>query len=188
MTGSDDKELGAIQKVIEALKPLDRDETNRVIHYVLNRLGVVDKYDMVERKIPAETPTTLQTSDSILRRTIADVKDIKSLKEEKQPKSANQMAALVAYYLTDIAPQEERKQDISSDDVKKYFKQAVFQLPRRLEVTLRNAKNAGYFDSVGNGMYKLNPVGYNLVVHGLPSKTGKPVTKTRKKKRSRKKA
>ena len=184
---SDDKELGAIYKVIEALKPLDRDETHRVINYVLNRLGVADEYGMVERSVQAVTSATFPTSDSVLRSNIADVKDIKSLKEEKQPKSANQMAALVAYYLSDIAPQEERKQAISSDDVKKYFKQAVFQLPRRLEVTLRNAKNAGYFDSVGNGMYKLNPVGYNLVVHGLPSKPIQPATRIRKKKRAHKK-
>ena len=35
-------------------------------------------------------------------------------------------------------------------------------------MTLPNAKSAGYFDAVGNGEYKLNAVGHNLVVHSMP--------------------
>jgi len=79
------------------------------------------------------------------------------------------MAALVAYYLSEAAPEGVRKQTINTDDIKTYFKQAPFKLPSRPEQTLLNAKNAGYFDSVGGGQYKLNPVGYNLVVHNLPA-------------------
>ncbi|MGK2932078.1 MAG: hypothetical protein ACSLFD_04830, partial [Solirubrobacterales bacterium] len=40
----------------------------------------------------------------------------------------------------------------------------------RIGMTLPNATQAGYFDATGEtGKYRLNPVGYNLVVHGLPS-------------------
>jgi len=93
---------------------------------------------------------------------------IRDLKDEKQPESANQMAALVAYYLSEVANENERKDSINSSDVEKYFKQAGFKLPSKIPQTLVNAAAAGYFDATGSGLYQLNPVGYNLVVHGLP--------------------
>jgi hypothetical protein len=53
-------------------------------------------------------------------------------------------------------------------------------------------KNAGYLDSAGTGQYKLNPVGYNLVVHRMGAgdeqeprrgrKKGKAVKKTPRRK------
>ena len=82
------------------------------------------------------------------------------------------MACLVAYYLQELAPKNDRKQKISALDAEKYFKQASFKLPKRLDQLLVNAKASGYFESAGRGEYKLNAVGYNLVVHGLPAKKG----------------
>lgn len=96
--------------------------------------------------------------------------DIRSLKAEKKPHSATEMACLVAYYLQELSPKNDRKQKISVQDVDKYFKQANFKLPKRLDQLLVNAKASGYFESAGRGEYKLNAVGYNLVVHGLPAK------------------
>jgi len=113
-----------------------------------------------------------------------DVKDIKTLKQEKGPKSANQMAAVVAYYLSELSPAAERKQAITKEDITKFFKQAGFPLPQRPEATLKNARNAGYFDPAGEGSYKLNPVGYNLVVHGLPQESRTPTLKPRRRKRN----
>jgi hypothetical protein len=102
------------------------------------------------------------------------VVDIKSLKEEKEPSSASEMAALVAFYLTEHAPQAERRSEVSVEDVLKYFKQAGFRLPKAQTMLLTNAKNAGYFDSLGSGKYRLNPVGYNLAAHNLPRKGTDP--------------
>ena len=82
------------------------------------------------------------------------------------------MACLVAHYLQELAAKGERKDTVSTADLAKYFKAAKFKLPV-IKYTLGNAKNAGYFDSVGSGEYKLNAVGYNLVVHTLPRKTSK---------------
>jgi hypothetical protein len=79
------------------------------------------------------------------------------------------MACLVAYYLQDVAPESERKATISVADLEKFFKQAGYQLPKRLEQLLVNAKSGGYFESVGKGSYRLTAVGYNLVVHSLPA-------------------
>jgi hypothetical protein len=81
------------------------------------------------------------------------------------------MAAVVAYYLSEMAP--DRKIEIDSDDIKKYFKQGDFPLPDRAAKTLFDAKNAGYLDAGGTrGTYKLNPVGHNLVAHNLPASGG----------------
>ena len=79
------------------------------------------------------------------------------------------MACLVAHYLQELAAKGERKDTVGTADLAKYFKAAKFKLPV-IKYTLGNAKNAGYFDSVGGGEYKLNAVGYNLVVHTLPRK------------------
>jgi hypothetical protein len=98
-------------------------------------------------------------------------RDIKELKEQKGPSSANEMAAVVAFYLTEIATGEERKTEVDLKDMVKYFKQASFPLPKKPQFLLTNAKNAGYFDSAERGKLKLNPVGYNLVAHNLPRST-----------------
>lgn len=94
--------------------------------------------------------------------------DIKSFRNKKQPSSANEMAGVVAFYLSELAPEAERKSEVQTEDMVRYFKQAGFPLPKRSQMLLTNAKNAGYFDSGGTGRYKLNAVGYNLVAHSLP--------------------
>jgi hypothetical protein len=114
---------------------------------------------------------------------------IKDLKEEKLPESSNQMAAIVAFYLQEVAPENERESTITASDIEKYFKQARFNLPKNIRMALPNAAAAGYLDSVGGGAYKLNPVGYNLVAHGLPrdpSKIGLPRNRVKRKKKGKK--
>jgi hypothetical protein len=97
------------------------------------------------------------------------------------------MAALVAYYLSELAPDDERREAINSSDLEKYFKQAGFKLPKAISQALPNAAAAGYFEPTGNGLYRLNPVGYNLVVHGLPRNQGSTATPRRSNRRSTKK-
>jgi hypothetical protein len=94
--------------------------------------------------------------------------DIKTLKTEKQPGSAVEMACIVGFYLQNVAPPEERKAAIEGEDVDKYFRQAGYPLPKAKGQLLVDAKSSGYFDSAGRGAYRLNAVGYNLVAHSLP--------------------
>lgn len=96
--------------------------------------------------------------------------DIKSFKERKNPSSARQMACVVAFYLGEIATGDERKAAVTTADIEKYFKQARFALPTKLEQLLIDCRNAGYFESPARGEYKLTRVGHNLVVHQLPAK------------------
>jgi hypothetical protein len=188
-----DSELNAIRAVLSALVPLKREGRLRVLDYVLGRLGMTEP-------VVQQPSTGGLTADTALRKTpdISDslatpstqANDIRSLTKVKSPRSANEMAALVAYYLSERAPEPYRKLAITTDDIKSYFKQAPFRLPQSPQQTLINAKNSGYLESAGTGQYRLNPVGYNLVVHGLPAgNSGKKKIKIKKpnlKKASRK--
>ena len=181
-----ESELSAIRAILKALTPLNQEARARVVSYSFKRLGIIATESTASAGPiePARSsgfyhPQTLRARDPII--------DIRSLKEEKQPSSAREMAVLVAYYLSDVAPPAERKNEISVDDIRQYFKQGGFRLPVAPEMTLIDTKNAGYLDSGSQrGMYKLNPVGYNLVVHSLPSSgensgKGRPSRKAKKK-------
>ena len=180
--GEADEELRAIQSVISALTPLDEAARARVLEYVFKRLGLAAAplgRESARPPVAVAGPEPGATSPEARR-----VADIRSLREEKAPRSANEMAAVVAYYLSELAPPEERTETIGTAEVQKYFKQAGYPLPKVPRVTLANAAQAGYFDSAGTGQYRLNPVGYNLVVHSLPRTTageGRPAPKRRKK-------
>jgi hypothetical protein len=166
-----DSELKAIRAVLSALVPLKREGRMRVLDYVLGRLGMTES--AVQQPSAGAT-----TADVVLRKTVelsdslsassTRPSDIRSLTKEKAPRSANEMAALVAYYVSELAPESYRKPTITAADIKSYFKQAPFRLPQSPQQTLINAKNSGYLESAGGGEYRLNPVGYNLVVHSLP--------------------
>jgi hypothetical protein len=156
-----DGELKAIHTIVEALKPLTDPERRRALEYVLGRFGVPPLTTPISEPLPssASYPPAALPSNYI--------EDIRSLKESKAPKSAIEMAALVAYYVSELAPASERAKQINKADIERYFKLANFKLPSDAAFTLVNAKNAGYLDTAGSGQYALNPVGYNLVVHRL---------------------
>jgi len=160
---SADPELYAINVILEALDGLDGESIQRVLDYVFGRLSIARSTRVVS---PSSAQISVSSSPAeISQGTPPRVVSIRDLKEEKRPSSSNQMAALVAYYLSDV----QNEQDwINAADLQKYFKQAGFKLPKSLPQALPNAAAAGYFDSLGDGRYRLNPVGYNLVVHGLP--------------------
>ena len=167
---SDDRELEAISSILEALDELDGESIQRVLDYVFSRLSIPASSTM-----SSHVPRALSTIPSPLEPSARSrPPSIRDLKEEKQPESANQMAALVAYYLSEVLSSDEAKEAVNTADLEKYFKQAGFKLPKTLSMTLSNATAAGYFDSLGGGLYKLNPVGYNLVVHALPRSPSKP--------------
>jgi hypothetical protein len=94
--------------------------------------------------------------------------DIRTLKEQKQPDSARQMACVAAFYLQEHAPDGEKKTTVNTADLERYFKQAGFPLPAKLAQILPDAKTAGYFEVSSRGEYKMTRVGYNLVAHSLP--------------------
>jgi hypothetical protein len=168
--GTRDPELDAINAILRALDGLDGESIQRVLDYVFGRLSIA-KSSRTVSAVPssaffsghghATSPSDAADAVSSLSKRVS----IRDLRDEKRPSSSNQMAALVAYYLSEV---EGAQDSITSSDIQKYFKQGGFKLPKSISQTLPNAAAAGYFDSVGEGRWRLNPVGYNLVVHGLP--------------------
>ena len=161
----------AIGKLIEVLKPLDAKTRINVLQFIFKALdialpgaGAAPAYTPPATGFTAHNPPDVDTRPSSTPSAI----DLRSLTEQKQPKTANQMVAIMAYYLATFA--QERRDYITPDDIKKYFPQAGFELPTGPpSQTLVNAKNAGYLEVVATGQYRLNPVGHNLVTHRLPT-------------------
>jgi hypothetical protein len=166
-------DLDAVTAVVGALAPLDTERRSRVLRAVSTLLG--DPLQPAPAAATAAAPRTETPTVLGVERTtppLADgqvVRDVRSLKEQKAPRSANEMAAVVAYYLAEVVSPEQRTESVSSADMEKYFKQASYPLPKKLNMLLPNAAAAGYFDAVSRGQYKLNPVGHNLVAHTLPA-------------------
>jgi hypothetical protein len=176
-----DEELNAINAVVAALKPLDDEQRSRVIEYVMGRFGPVHLPSLsTTLREESRSPATLGIPPGTA------VQDIRTLKEAKNPRSANEMAALVAYYVSELAPMSERRGSITKSDIENYFKSGGFHLPADAGFTLVNAKNAGYLDAIGNAQYKLNPVGYNLVAHRMGTEKSGAETKGKKKKKKKK--
>lgn len=165
-----DKEIGAIRVVLRTLEALPADIRTSVLGYVIKRLQIpvarVQEDAIVGAAISTTFPRLGLPEASSERQALPT--HIKALKESKRPRSANEMAALVAYYLANVVPQKDRKDQVTAKDIETYFKIAEFPLPQKPQFTLPNAKAAGYLDAAGNGEYKLNAVGYNLVVHSMP--------------------
>lgn len=158
-----DGEVDAIKKVLTALTPLSDQGRQSVLDYVVKRLGVRDPRPPHTAARPPEN-----VQEPIRNPTPGGAGHIKELRTAKQPRSDSEMAALAAYWLRDLAPDGERRDYITRKDVEQLFKIAEHPLPKRAEFTLPNAKGAGYVEQLGEGKYKLNAVGYNLVAHTLP--------------------
>ena len=180
------KTLGqAIDEAINALVPLDEGNRLTAIRAVCENLNI----PLIEHEAVTSLSQQTTSTPPYTPAQPPDIpQDIKSLKEQKQPTADTEMAAIVAYFLAEVAPQEERKGTINQEDLQTYFRQAHYPLPKVIRVTLPNAKRAGYFDSAPEaGEYKLNAVGYNLVAHNLPRAPGSTPKKSTTKKATTKK-
>lgn len=174
---TEDEELAAIGAVLTALKPLKPEARNNVIEYVFRRLGIAAPIAVspAQPVTPPPIAAMVPVVPSVQLSPPTNPTDLRSLKEQKQPKTAGQMVAIMGYYLANLAPAGERRDYIVADDIKKYFPQANFPLPTGPHnMTLVHAKNAGYLDTIAAGQYRLNPVGHNLVTHKLPAGEGSP--------------
>lgn len=168
----DDNELGAIEQLISALEPLQADARQRVLSYVFQRLGLAAPGNSANSPLPGASTSSLGVQPSLPAPAVAT--DIRSFATQKAPTSQLERTAVVAFYLSDLAPQTERKAEITGADLTKYSKQAGLPAPTNTRGALFSARHAGYFDPAGHGKYKLNAVGYNLVAHNLPGGAAAP--------------
>ena len=107
-------------------------------------------------------------------------KTIRDLYQEKRPNSDSQTVALIAFYLSEVAGPDERADTVDVNQIIDYFKKCPRELPAVKKNVLVNAKAEGYVDSAGYGKYKLSAIGYNLVVHSLPSSASTESGKSRR--------
>jgi hypothetical protein len=129
--------LQAIKTLVHTLEPLKPEVRARVIEHTFKVLGIEAspvQPNPPTQPLPLVTPTRMQHVD--------EPTDILTLKERKNPKTANEMIAIVAYYLEHSA--SERQAFITQDDIQKYFVQGQYPMPGSKPQALVNAKNAGY--------------------------------------------
>src|SRR3989338_2730274 len=67
------------------------------------------------------------------------ITDIRSLKDQKKPETASEMAALVAFYLSEVIVANGKKDTVNVEDMVLYFKQAGYPLPKSKPIILHNA-------------------------------------------------
>ncbi|OGF57081.1 MAG: hypothetical protein A2Z21_05010 [Candidatus Fraserbacteria bacterium RBG_16_55_9] len=115
--------------------------------------------------------------------------DLRSFFQSKQPSTDVEAAATIAYYFEYVAPERERRKSIDAAALQDAFRLAAWPLPKQTIYTLNNARKAGYLDSAGEGEFRLNAVGYNLVEHVLGRKdtTEKPKTRPKSGRKKRRK-
>jgi len=164
----------AIDVITDALSAFDASQQQSILRTVFESLNISGPSvgsaqassppQQVPTDHPAATPQRPAVTDEFAGM------DIKSFKELKNPTSARQMACVVAFYLSEIEEGDEKSDVVTTALLEKYFKQARFPIPSKLEQVLVDAKAGGYFDGAARGAYKLTRVGYNLVAHQLPLK------------------
>ena len=122
----------AIDQVLTALESFDDKEMRTILCTVCAHLGVD-----LGSSAPAIAPqsflggeATEHAATKTHRGRSSGAVDIRSLKEQKQPKSAVQMACLVAYYLNEHASDGDKKATVKIEDMEKYFKQGGYKLPQ----------------------------------------------------------
>ena len=156
----------AVRLVIEALEPFEPKERERIIRWAAEKLGMAAS----PPAFPRATALSLSPQPSVmLPAGPAVLKDIKSFVSQKNPRSDNQLAAVVAYFHHFEAPPVERKESIGKEDLIDACRKSDRKRPKRPEQVLVNTYHAGLLDKAGTaGQYRLNSVGENLVAMVLP--------------------
>lgn len=177
-------DLEAVRVVTKALEPFDTETRGRVIRWAMEKLGLTS-VEVPTHKISGkeDIPLPTQSHPATYKK---HAPNIKTFVTEKNPVSDNQFTATVAYYYRFEAPEAERKDSISPEELKEACRQADRKRIKYPRQTLNNAYKEGFLDKAGEkGRYKINTVGENLVAMTLP---GGAAEKSTPRKRASKKA
>jgi hypothetical protein len=161
--------LDAAQKIVAELTGMTAEHQSLALKFAIETLGL---------QLPAVlSPTTaapIQSPQPMPPHTASTdhSTDIRSFTAMKAPKSDQQFAAVVAYFYQFEAKPEDRKETIDDDTMRDAARLAPWPQRKRWNMTLTNAKNAGYLDAAGRGKFKLSSVGENLVAITLPGNAG----------------
>src|SRR5260221_14766213 len=106
-------DLDAVRQVAALLEAFADEDRERIIRWTREKLG------MQTQAVPhagAGGSSTSSTPAS-LGQGLPAATDIKTFMSQKDPKSERQLAAAVAYYYRFVAPEGQRKDSISADDL-----------------------------------------------------------------------
>ncbi len=188
-TGNAKTPLDAAQKIVVELTDMNRDQQSLALKFAIETLGLQLPSGMSPVSVaPMQAPPPPHASGA------DHSTDIRSFTEMKSPKSDQQFTAVVAYFYQFEARPDDRKEAIDAETMKEAARLAGRPQVARWNMTLTNAKNAGYLDAAGGGKFKLSSVGENLVAITLPDNASpgrskaKRASKRPKKKSSKKNA
>jgi hypothetical protein len=144
----------------------------------MESLGLKSPQALATSAVPAPTSTGAETPPPAIQ---VQTPDIRTFVRSKNPKSDMQTAAAVAYYYRFVAPANERKETINGDDLADAIRKIGREQPKHPRQTLHNAKAHGYLDATGDGQFRINSVGENLVTMTLGQNGSTEVSPTPRK-------
>jgi hypothetical protein len=177
-------DLEAVRTLVSTLEGFEKADRERIMRWACEKLGLPyagsgSTAELVRTGTLKKDPS-LQGSGGT-----GGTKDMKAFVAEKEPSSDNQFAATVAYYYRFEAPDAERKDAITRDDLQDACRKAGRARLTNPSQTLINAFKGGLIDKPERGLYAINSVGENLVAMTLPGKASAspgPKGRTRMKK------
>jgi len=183
--------LDAAQKIVAELTGMTPEHQSLALKFAIETLGL--QPHPVFSPSPAAPVSPHQSTPPHAAANVDHSTNIRSFTEMKAPKSDQQFTAVVAYFYQFESKLDERRDAIDADVMKEAARLAGRPQVARWNMTLTNAKNAGYLDAAGGGKFKLSSVGENLVAITLPGNatpsgsSSKSANKKPKKKRAKKK-
>lgn len=158
--------LDAAQRIVSELAGMTPEHQLLALKFSMETLGL----RLPTSSSPVATPLALPPQQIPQKATASadHSTDIRSFTAMKSPKSDQQFTAVVAYFYQFESRPEDRKDLIDADIMKEAARLAGRPQVARWNMTLTNAKNAGYLDAAGSGKFKLSSVGENLVAITLP--------------------
>lgn len=156
-------DLEAVRVLVDTLGNFDAKDQERIIRWAREKLGL--------HTLPPPDQTHHQAGSTEHHRPPGQGSDIKTFVSQKNPTSDTQFAATVAYYYRFEAPQNQRKDTITAEDLQDACRKAGRERLKIPGQTLRNAVGLGLLDKGSErGTFTINTVGENLVAMTLPSK------------------
>jgi len=173
--------LDAALKIVTELDGLAPDKQQLALKFACETLGIpfgAKSVASVAAPQPVEAPLTTAPVGPAGEDHSTDIRTFTAM---KAPKSDQQFCAVVAYFYQFESKLDDRKDVIDSGTMKEAARLAGRPQVVRWNMTLTNAKNAGYLDPAGSGKFKLSSVGENLVAITLPDGPAVGNVVTRKK-------
>jgi len=110
-------DLEAIRTVVKALEPFGPEDRERIIRWASEKLGMATHAAINVPTKPVEPASRIPAPSDPTPLAATTAKDICSFIATKQPRSDNQLAAVVAYFYHFEAPEAERKDSIGKEEL-----------------------------------------------------------------------